>query len=454
MGILFGTDGIRGVAGEHPLDRDTIYRIGHCLTGYLKPLSDRPRVLIARDTRISGPWIEALLQEAVHGAEGIPEPCGILSTPAVSFLAESTEAQAGIMISASHNPYQDNGIKIFSSEGMKLGDDAETALEEQILNCSLTAPADPTGATRFEPHDPAAAKAHKDRYIQHLRASLPAAFHLGGIRLVVDCAHGSQFCMAPEVLASLGADVRPIHCEPDGCNINAHAGALHLETLQREVSATGAQLGIAFDGDADRVMFVDSAGRIRDGDDVLYLLACCRDYGDAPRSVVGTVMANLGLEIALQERGYDLIRTPVGDRYVLEEMLRRGAVVGGEQSGHIILARLARTGDGLLTALKVLEILIEHNQDIAALCAPVKRFPQVLLNVPVKKKVPFEEIVGLQAAEKDCQKRLGSRSRILLRYSGTEPLARVMVEGEDEGKVNEAARILASFFEDSSASRK
>jgi phosphoglucosamine mutase len=244
----------------------------------------------------------------------------------------------------------------------------------------------------------------------------------------------------------MGADVDAIHCRPDGRNINRHAGALHLGALQEAVRAQHAELGIAFDGDADRVMFVDAQGRTRDGDDVLYLLARYGDSRDAPRTVVGTVMANLGLEVALEDIGFSLVRTSVGDRCVLEEMLRRGAVIGGEQSGHIILTRLARTGDGLLTALKVLEILAREHQDLAALCSPVKRFPQVLLNVPVQEKIPFENISGLHDAENACRKKLGTRSRILLRYSGTEKLARVMVEGENDPAVLEAAQLLAAHF--------
>ena len=279
-----------------------------------------------------------------------------------------------------------------------------------------------------------------------LRSCLEPGFSLEGRRLVVDCAHGSLSRIAPDFLRGMGAQVLAIHCLPDGRNINRHAGALHLGVLQKAVRAEGAELGIAFDGDADRVMFADSQGRIRDGDDVLYLLARYGDFSNAPRTVVGTVMANLGLEVALEEIGFSLVRTSVGDRYVLEEMLRLGAIVGGEQSGHIILTRLARTGDGLLTALKVLEILSREQRDLAALCSPVKRFPQVLLNVPVQEKIPFENISGLRDAEDACRKRLGNRSRIVLRYSGTEKLARVMVEGENDQAVLESAQLLAAHF--------
>jgi phosphoglucosamine mutase len=447
MGILFGTDGIRGVAGRHPLDPDTIHRTGWCLTRYLAERHGPPHILIARDTRISGPWIEALLRAAVERAGGIAEIAGVISTPAVSLITTSRKAHAGIMISASHNPYQDNGIKIFSSEGMKFGDEVENELEEAILRSTERPPEvpvrdeTPAGRERFS-----AAPAFRDLYVDHLRRCLPRGFTLRGVRLVVDCAHGALFEIAPDFLRSLGAQVHAIHCEPDGCNINRQAGALHLERLQQEVRAGKGDLGIAFDGDADRAMFVDSGGSVRDGDDVLYLFARYLGVGNHPRTVVGTVMANLGLEIALAEQGIELVRTSVGDRYVLEEMLRRGAALGGEQSGHVILMRHARTGDGLLTALKVLEVLLREQKEIAELCRPVKRFPQILINVPVREKVPFEQIPGLQQAEAECRSLLGPRSRILLRYSGTEKLARIMVEGEREESVRQAAVRLAGFF--------
>jgi len=446
MERLFGTDGIRGVAGEPPLDRDDVYRIGHCLTNYLRRPRERPRLLIGRDTRMSGSWIERLLRCAIEDAGGTAELCGVVSTPAVSFLTRKTGAHAGIMISASHNPYEDNGIKIFSSDGIKFNDSIEQGLEAQILSCALAAPNGFGAGPNALEFDHSIAPQYQQLYTDYLRSCLAPGFHLAGVRLVVDCAHGSLSNVAPAFLRSLGARVHAIHCEPDGRNINCQAGALHLGALQREVQTQKADLGIAFDGDADRAMLVDAEGRIRDGDDALYLLACYSRFEDAPRTIVGTVMANLGLELALEELGFHFTRTPVGDRYVLEEMLRLGAVLGGEQSGHIIMTRLARTGDGLLTALKILEILAAQKQDLATLCSPVKRFPQVLLNVPVREKVPFERIAGLRDAEAACKEKLGARSRILLRYSGTERLARVMVEGQDERAVNEAAEKLASFF--------
>ena len=446
MGKLFGTDGIRGIAGEVPLDRDDVYRIGYCLTHYLKAAHEHPHVLIGRDTRISGPWIERLLCRAISDAGGVAEPCGVVSTPAVSFLAQKAAAQAGIMISASHNPYHDNGIKIFSSEGMKFNDAIEDELENQILSCTLRAPAGFGGDPEVPGFDPSVATNYQRLYSEYLRTCVAPGFRLDGMRLVVDCAHGSLSYIGPAFLARLGADVCAIHCQPDGRNINSQAGALHLGALRKEVLARKAELGIAFDGDADRAMFVDAEGAVRDGDDVLFLLARYAHDKDTPRTVVGTVMANLGLQVALENFGFRLARTTVGDRYVLEEMLRLGATFGGEQSGHIIMTRLARTGDGLLTALKVLEILAAQNQGLAALCHPVKRFPQVLVNVRVSEKIPFENIEGLRDTEEACRERLGGRSRILLRYSGTEKLARVMVEGEDESTVHEAAHQLAACF--------
>ena len=448
MGNLFGTDGIRGIAGAPPLDCTTIYRVGFCLTRYLASKIDSPHILISRDTRISGLWIQRLLERAILDARGVPETCGVLSTPAVSFLTMGAGAQAGIMISASHNPYLDNGIKVFASTGMKFTDEVENKLENEILSSMAPAPAD------FVPFEPERAlellddaSRYKDLYAAHLRTCLPGDFRLDGIRLVVDCANGSMSAIAPEFLSALGAQVHAIHCEPNGRNINLDCGALHLGRLQETVLNVGADLGIAFDGDADRAMFVDSGGRIHDGDDVLYLFARCLEFPESPRVVVGTVMANLGLEVALEAQGFSLVRTTVGDRYVLEEMLRLGAAIGGEQSGHVILTRLARTGDGLLTASKVLQVLRDQQKDIAELTRPLQRFPQVLLNARVREKVPFSEIPGLRQAETQAKARLGTRSRVLIRYSGTEKLARVMVEGEEETAVQEVARHLASFFE-------
>ena len=448
MEPIFGTDGIRGVAGDPPLDCDTVYRVGFCLTEYLRDLDPHPRILIARDTRISGPWLEAVLNRAIADAGGVAEMCGVISTPAVSFLTTRAGAQAGIMISASHNPYHDNGIKIFSSTGLKLNDAVEEHLEREIVSNSRTCPpgfSDLAGFTGALVLDRVAA--HSDLYTRRLRECFPQDFRLNGMRLVVDCAHGALSGIAPEFLNGLGASVERMHCEPNGRNINLNAGALHLEKLQEKVRSSGADLGIAFDGDADRVMFVDSEGNTRDGDDVLYLLARYIDFGSAPRTVVSTVMANLGLELALSDLGFSLVRSAVGDRYVLEEMLRLGAIVGGEQSGHIILMQLGQTGDGFLTALKVLEILREQNSRLQDLCRPLKRFPQILMNVPVREKIPFAAIPGLQDTERALKEKLGSHSRILLRYSGTEQLARVMVEGEDRAIVDEAARSLAAVLQ-------
>ena len=441
---LFGTDGIRGVAGEHPLDATTVYRVGFSLTEHLCGLEPKPHILIGRDTRISGPWLEAILCRAIADAGGVAERCGVVSTPAVSLLTHKTGATAGIMISASHNPYQDNGIKIFASTGMKFTDAVEEELEARIASSTRVPAAVPSpesldGLVAVVPE-------FQELYRRHLVENVPARVRLDGMRLVVDCAHGSQSAFAPGLLRELGADVRPLHCAPDGRNINRDAGALHLEKLQVEVKAGGADLGIAFDGDADRAMFVDRQGRVRDGDDILFLLASHLDFDGAPRVVVGTVMANLGLALGLEKLGFRLERTAVGDRYVLEEMLRQGAILGGEQSGHVILTRLARTGDGLLTALEVLAVLGQQGRDLAALCAGLTRYPQVLVNVWVREKVPFSEIPGLAEAERAARAALGPRSRVLLRYSGTERLARVMVEGEDPAAVRAAADRIAAAF--------
>ena len=444
MVALFGTDGIRGIAGKPPLDRDTVYRVGYCLTEYLRHLAPSPHILIGRDTRESGPWLEVVLRRAIQEAGGLPELCGVISTPAISFLTPKTGAHAGIMISASHNPYRDNGIKVFASTGMKFNDDVEEDLERRIASSSLTAPPESaaTGAALL-----ASVPEYCRLYSSFLRQCVSPDCSLEGVRLVVDCAHGALSAIAPEFFRALGAEVRALHCEPDGHNINRKAGALHVERLQQEVLDFKAYLGIAFDGDADRAMFVDSRGVRRDGDDVLYLLGRFSDFQGGPRVVVGTVMANLGLEVALESLGIRLVRTSVGDRYVLEEMLRLGAMVGGEQSGHVILLRLARTGDGLLTALKVIEALRQQKAGMEDLWGAMRRFPQVLRDVPVRSKVPFDEIPGLRETEAFYKEKLGPRSRILMRYSGTERLARIMVEGEDRGAVTEAAARLAAHFD-------
>jgi phosphoglucosamine mutase len=454
MGRLFGTDGIRGVAGAPPLDAGTIYRVGRSLTEELHPRNHRPLILLGRDTRESGPWIEEILTRAILDAGGDAESCGVISTPAISYLTRTLSAQAGIMISASHNPYRDNGIKIFSRHGTKFGDGVEDELESRA-KAVRDVPALPRPGD--EPSRAVAATAsalHLPRYLDYLRGCLPDGFTLRGSRIAVDCAHGALSGIAPAFLRSFGAEVFALHCAPDGRNINRAAGALHPEALRRAVADAGATLGIAFDGDADRAIFVDETGQVRDGDDILYLFARHLDLEGGPKLIVGTVMANLGLEVALREEGFELSRTAVGDRYVLEEMLRRGALVGGEQSGHVILSRFSVTGDGLLTSLKVLEILRDTGGTLSELCLGLRRFPQVLRNVTVRERIPFPEIRGLPEAEEECRRSLGRNSRILLRYSGTENLARVMVEGEDPEAVHRAADSLAAFFEGSSGERE
>jgi len=446
MGRLFGTDGIRGVAGEAPLDGPTVYRAGYHLARILAAASPAPRIVIGRDTRESGPWLEAVLTAAIQDAGGSALCTGVISTPAVSYLTRQMRADAGIMISASHNPYRDNGIKVFSADGTKLSDAAELDLEQGILSGS---PAPPCPEVPSRPDHGSwlvPGPEPVDAYAAFLRACLPDRFSLEGMHLVVDCGNGSLSDIAPSFLHAMGARVDAIYCRPDGRNINLDCGALHPERLRSEVLSRGADLGVAFDGDADRAMFVDRLGATRDGDDMLYALARYGDSSDGAKIVVGTVMANLGLEAALSDIGFELVRTPVGDRYVLEEMVRLGAGLGGEQSGHIILARHAQTGDGLLTALKILQIIREQGSPLDELSRPVRRFPQKLFNVRVRERIPLERIPGLREKEAACRKKLGERSRILVRYSGTELLARIMVEAEDESAVRDAAGELAAFF--------
>jgi phosphoglucosamine mutase len=438
---LFGTDGIRGVAGEYPLDRKTAHAVGTALGKWVLQSHQESRVVIGMDTRESGPWL------ATEVASGLAEQgvsadfAGITTTPGVAYLAKTGPFAAGVMISASHNPYRDNGIKLISHSGYKLPDEQEELLETEIfalLRDGLEP--EPVGLRTDAGLDRA--------YIDHLAATLPQG--LGGLRIVCDCANGSASALAPELFERLGASVRTINCSPDGRNINLNCGSLHLEVLRAAVLAESADVGVAFDGDADRALFVSRSGKIIDGDAVLLLtarylkgqgwLAC----GAGPSTVVATVMSNLGLERALASHGIRLIRTPVGDKYVLEEMIRIGAVLGGEQSGHIIFHQYATTGDGMLTALRVFEAMRASGAGLDELTSELQVYPQRLVNVRVRERKPLEELPAVKAAIRDAEASFGDTGRVLVRFSGTEPLARVMVEGPDIERVEKFANHIAS----------
>jgi phosphoglucosamine mutase len=421
---LFGTDGIRGIPGRYPLDDHTLFWVGRSLGAYVRRQGSSAQVLIGMDTRESGPHIAGQIAEGLRQEGVTAVSAGIISTPGVACLVRKQNFSAGVVISASHNPYHDNGVKLFAASGMKFPDEIEEQLEAEILRHR-----DGTSPAAAQPL--VADRRLDEEYLAFLRGCLLPGANLAGLKIVLDCANGAASSLAPELFGSLGAAVTAIHNQPDGRNINAGCGSLHPENLSRQVIEQRATLGIAFDGDADRAMFISASGRLIDGDGVLLMLArYLRSTGSLKGSrVIGTTMANLGLERLLAAEGLTLARMPVGDRYVLEEMLRSGSNLGGEQSGHIILLDDATTGDGLLTAVKIASLV--------ALCGPLdelvrdlKVYPQTIINVNVRSKPPLEEIAEVSRALNEANLALADSGRIVLRYSGTEPKARVMVEAE------------------------
>ena len=444
---LFGTDGIRAKAGEFPLDRVTVRVIGASLAQHLAEGSDgrTPRIVIGRDTRESGASIEQALTQGARSAGATVESAGVITTPGVGFLVRSLPTDAGVVISASHNPYEDNGIKIFTVSGRKLDDATERKIEADIAdgrfgNLSLFDAASSESEARAD-------ELH-ELYLTYLRHDVARDLALHGLKMVIDCANGAASELAPKLFNGLGANVTAINNQPDGHNINLNCGSLHIEGLQRRVVEEGADLGVAFDGDADRALFVDATGKFVDGDATMWVLA---NYMNSrglldPPVIVSTVMTNLGLEIALRARGIRLVRTDVGDKYVLDELLRLRAVLGGEQSGHIIFPKISLAGDGMITAINVVRVVRNEEKSLGRLTEGFTRFPQVLLNVRVREKIPFEALPRVQEEARKIQRPMGDRGRLLLRYSGTESLARVMIEGEDEAKVQAEASSLAALI--------
>jgi len=426
---LFGTDGIRGVPGEYPLDDATLGRVGAALGEYLLSLLARPRVLIGRDTRESGPHIAGIIANGLASAGAEPVSAGVLTTPGVAWLVDHEEFAAGVVISASHNPYHDNGVKLISASGMKFPDAVEDELEEHVFSSS--GPVARSGAAMVN-----AEKKMHDDYLAGLRGAVPAEAKLAGLKVVLDCGNGAASELAPQLFRSLGAEVKAIHDAPNGRNINAGCGSLHPEQMRKLVVGTGAAFGVAFDGDADRAIFSTGSGKLVNGDGVLlvagrYLKSVGKLKGDV---IVGTTMANLGLEHALAKSGLKLVRTTVGDRYVLEEMQRIGANLGGEQSGHILFLDDATTGDGMLTAVKMASV-ISIMGPLDELVADLKVFPQRIVNVRVRQKPPLNLLPDVSRMLAEAEQALGASGRVVLRYSGTEPLARVMVEAEREEDV-------------------
>lgn len=461
---LFGTDGIRGIANQEPMTSEMALKLGRAITAVLHdPIlrsANRPgrnrvsssklgedharhryKILIGKDTRLSGYMLETALASGICSSGADVLLVGPLPTPGVAFLTRSMRADAGVVISASHNPFQDNGIKFFSTDGFKLPDEVETRMEEMIFE----------GETDL--HGPTAAEIGKafrisdavGRYIVFLKNTFPRHLTLEGLKIVVDCGYGAAYRVAPEVLSELGAEVVPIGVQPDGENINRDCGSLHPEAARRALLEHHADLAVSLDGDGDRAIFVDEEGEVLDGDHVLAI--CAKDMQEKgilkKRTVVATVMSNLGLDLALTRMGLKSVRTAVGDRYVVEEMLMRGYNLGGEQSGHVIFLDHNTTGDGCLTCLQLLAIMVEKGRRLGELKKVMTRLPQVLLNVGVREKKDISQLPGVRDKIAAVEKELGERGRILVRYSGTEPLARVMLEGEDENRIRQMAHEIA-----------
>jgi phosphoglucosamine mutase len=430
---LFGTDGIRGKAGTAPLDPRTVARVGAAIvkamsTGGVRLQPDerqRLRFVIGRDTRESGTWIEEELARGLTSEGATVVSAGVVPTPAVAYLARTEGFDAGLVISASHNPYEDNGIKVFGGSGTKLTEQLEAAVERLVADQGWSVP-ERTGT--IERRD------LSTHYVEHLQRILATAGPLAGSRIVVDCANGATHEIAPRLFTSLGFDVQPIGVTPNGRNINLDCGSTHLDGLSGAVAASKARLGVAFDGDGDRALFVDHAGRVVDGDAILLMAAIyLKNRGRLPgHAVVATVMSNIGLEIALRDRGIDMMRTQVGDKYVMEEMIRRGLALGGEQSGHIIFSDHLFTGDGLATALNVLRIMADTGNELSELASALICYPQVLVNVRVREKADLATVPAIAETMKKVEQGLAGNGRLLVRYSGTEPLLRIMLEGKDD----------------------
>jgi phosphoglucosamine mutase len=442
---LFGTDGIRAIAGESPLDPTTIYATGLALAHSLRKTVAEPRVILGRDTRESSPWIAATLAAALCEAGAQVESAGVITTPAVAFLARTHGFHAGVVISASHNPWQDNGIKLFGGDGYKLPDAVELAIEDEIFHhaAKVEAP-DPKSLPPVEDNH-----ALQSDYIKFLIDSVPG-LSLAGLKIVADCANGAAAAIAPQLFRRLNADdlaeITLLNIAPDGRNINAGCGALHPHYVAQEVKARRGDIGLTFDGDADRCMLAGEHGAVINGDAILLMAA--RDLkqrnlltGDL---VVATTMSNMGLEAALKRSGIRMLRAPVGDRYVLEEMQKHDAALGGEQSGHILLPHLATTGDGLLTALVILDLVARTGLSVDELTADLKVFPQVIVNVKVREKKPLASIPSVAAVIQAAEDALKDTGRVVIRYSGTEALARVMIEAESEDAMRHHADAIAA----------
>jgi phosphoglucosamine mutase len=436
----FGTDGIRGTVGQAPITPDFMLRLANAVGHHLKADEQRPRVLIGKDTRISGYMLESALEAGFNSAGVDVVLLGPLPTPAVAYLTKALRANLGVVISASHNPFDDNGIKFFSANGTKLDDAWELAVEAKLSQASVWVNSQSLGKTKRL--DDAAG-----RYIEFCKSSFNADMTLKGQKIVVDAAHGAAYLIAPKLFNELGAEVVSIGCSPDGVNINQDVGATKPQALQRAVLESGADFGVALDGDADRLIMADGSGRLFNGDELLYLLALDRlNAGDNIKAVVGTLMTNKGIEIALNNQGIELHRAKVGDRYVLETMVQHNLLLGGEGSGHLLVLDKHSTGDGLISALQVLQCCLRAKSTPSELLADVHLLPQRLLNVRLTSDLNWREHRDFQAALKQTEQRLGKNGRVLIRPSGTEPVLRIMVEAIDQLTADSNAQALADIL--------
>ena len=433
----FGTDGIRGTVGQPPITPDFVLKLAHAVGRVLKKTIERPTVLIGKDTRISGYMLESALESGFNSAGVDVVLLGPLPTPGVAYLTRTQRADLGVVISASHNPFQDNGIKFFSAQGAKLSDDWEHEVETEVAKPPVWADSANLGKTRRL--DDAAG-----RYIEFCKSTFPHNLTLKGISMVIDAAHGAAYHIAPKVFHELGAEIACIGCSPDGFNINDHIGATHPQTLVDTVKMHIADFGVALDGDADRLQIVDAAGRLYNGDELLYLMVCERlDRGEKVPGAVGTLMTNMAVELALRERGVEFVRAKVGDRYVLEELEKRGWLLGGEGSGHLLALDKHTTGDGLISALQVLQATVRSGKTLSQLLKNVTLFPQTMINVKLNPGQDLKKNSQLASESERIEAELAGSGRILIRPSGTEPVVRVMVEARDARQARSSAERLA-----------
>jgi len=442
---IFGTDGVRGVANVYPMTAEVAMQLGRALAYVIKYGPGRHRIVVGKDTRLSGYLLEYAITAGMCSMGVDVFLLGPMPTPGIAFITHSMRADAGVVISASHNPYEDNGIKFFKGDGYKLPDEIEAHIERLITNPEMAE----TRPTAIEIGQAFRIDDARGRYISYLKSTFPKDLELDGLKVVVDCAHGATYRVAPEVLGELGAEVIPLGVRPNGRNINRLCGATHPEAMARLVNRYQADVGIAFDGDGDRCIVVDHKGRVVDGDHIMGICALdMQRRGTLKRkTVVATVMSNLGLEVALKNNGLKLVRTQVGDRYVLEAMLKGGYNLGGEQSGHLVFLNHSTTGDGILTALRLLVVMLREQKPLAELARFMEVYPQILLNLKVKARQDLKKVPQAQQAIQAAENQLKGRGRLLVRFSGTEPLLRVMAEGENQAEITEVAQDLVQTLD-------